>query len=425
MNKFSVVLGYELKQYFKDKGYLAITFIIAIVGAVALFLPRFIDLSGFTGVDKEGKVIEAEEGSNVTDPMNFAIYDKNGIIVKDILDAYYPDSTITKANSEEEVKELVENEEVEAGFVIESYNKYDYYVYNKGVFDANKELFNSALRAMSRYSYAATQGIDYAELEMVVNLPVEANDIVLGKDNEDNYWYSYMLVIFVFMLIIMYGQMIAVSVTNEKSNRSIEVLVTSTSPNSLLFGKVIAGAIAGLFQAGFILGAILISYGANRAVWGNVLDMILNIPANVLVAFAAFGLGGFLFYAFLYGAMGALVSKTEDVSKSSGGLMMIIMIVYFISLAQLTNVDGPIMKVLSFLPVSSYSAMFVRIAMGTVSMAEIIISFVILVISIFVAGIIGAKIYRMGTLRYGNPIKLTTALKDIRKKWNENKTLKN
>ena len=205
------------------------------------------------------------------------------------------------------VKELVENEEVEAGFVIESYNKYDYYVYNKGVFDANKELFNSALRAMSRYSYAATQGIDYAELEMVVNLPVEANDIVLGKDNEDNYWYSYMLVIFVFMLIIMYGQMIAVSVTNEKSNRSIEVLVTSTSPNSLLFGKVIAGAIAGLFQAGFILGAILISYGANRAVWGNVLDMILNIPANVLVAFAAFGLGGFLFYAFLYGAMGALV----------------------------------------------------------------------------------------------------------------------
>ena len=416
MNKFSVVLGYELKQYFKDKGYLAITFIIAIVGAVALFLPRFIDLSGFTGVDKEGKVIEAEEGSNVTDPMNFAIYDKNGIIVKDILDAYYPDSTITKANSEEEVKELVENEEVEAGFVIESYNKYDYYVYNKGVFDANKELFNSALRAMSRYSYAATQGIDYAELEMVVNLPVEANDIVLGKDNEDNYWYSYMLVIFVFMLIIMYGQMIAVSVTNEKSNRSIEVLVTSTSPNSLLFGKVIAGAIAGLFQAGFILGAILISYGANRAVWGNVLDMILNIPANVLVAFAAFGLGGFLFYAFLYGAMGALVSKTEDVSKSSGGLMMIIMIVYFISLVQLTNVDGPIMKVLSFLPVSSYSAMFVRIAMGTVSMAEIIISFVILVISIFVAGIIGAKIYRMGTLRYGNPIKLTTALKDIRKK---------
>ena len=64
---------------------------------------------------------------------------------------------------------------------------------------------------------------------------------------------------------------------------------------------------------------------------------------------------------------------------------------------------------------SSYSAMFVRIAMGTVNTWEIIVSFVILVASIFGAGILGAKIYRMGTLRYGNPIKLTVALKDLKK----------
>ena len=59
--------------------------------------------------------------------------------------------------------------------------------------------------------------------------------------------------------------------------------------------------------------------------------------------------------------------------------------------------------------------MVVRIAMGTVNTWEIIVSFVILVASIFGAGILGAKIYRMGTLRYGNPIKLTAALKDLKK----------
>ena len=217
------------------------------------------------------------------------------------------------------------------------------------------------------------------------------------------------------MLIVFYGQMIAVAVTNEKSNRSIEVLVTTTTPNSLLFGKVIAGAIASLCQVGIILGAVLLSYQANRSLWGGMLDMVFNIPAEVLISFAFFGLGGYLFYAFLYGAMGALVSKTEDISKSSGGLMMVVMIVYFIALLQLTNVDGIAMKVLSFLPISSYSAMFVRIAMGTVNTWEIIVSFVILVASIFGAGILGAKIYRMGTLRYGNPIKLTAALKDLKK----------
>ena len=79
------------------------------------------------------------------------------------------------------------------------------------------------------------------------------------------------------------------------------------------------------------------------------------------------------------------------------------------------NVDGPIIKVLSFLPISSYSTMFARIAMGTVAPWEIIISFLILAASIFGAGVLGAKIYRMGTLRYGNPISLTKALKDLKK----------
>ena len=70
---------------------------------------------------------------------------------------------------------------------------------------------------------------------------------------------------------------------------------------------------------------------------------------------------------------------------------------------------------LSFLPVSSYSTMFARIAMGTVAAWEIVVSFLILVLSIAGTGLLGAKLYRMGTLRYGNPIKLGAALKDIRK----------
>ena len=111
---------------------------------------------------------------------------------------------------------------------------------------------------------------------------------------------------------------------------------------------------------------------------------------------------------------GALVSKTEDISKAISGLMLVIMVVYMLSLTQLSNVDGIIIKVLSFLPVSSYSAMFARIAMGSVSMVEVIISGVILIISIIGAGWIGALIYRMGTLRYGNPIKVTNLLKEMK-----------
>ena len=316
--------------------------------------------------------------------------------------------------TEENIEEAVKAEEIDAGFVIRSYDEMDYYVLNKGLMDMEKDMLESALVTAGQMKYCEEHNLDFTEMNSIYNKEIVVNEEILGKDTESNFWYCYAFEILVFMMIVLYGQMIATAVTVEKSNRSIEVLVTSTTPTSLLFGKVIAGAIASVVQVGVILLSILGSYQLNRESWGGMLDMVLDIPGEVLLTFAVFGLGGFLFYAFLHGAMGALVSKTEDVSKAIGGLMMVIMIVYFLSLMQLSNVDGIIIKVLSFLPFSSYSAMFARIAMGSVSMAEVVISGVILLISIIGAGWLGAIIYRMGTLRYGNPIKLTKILKEMK-----------
>jgi len=415
MRKFGIVLKYELREYFTSKGFMMLTFVIAFLGAVLLFLPRFIDMSDFTGVQVVGKEEEQEETSE-GDVTKFAYIDltETGVLQEELLQQMIPGIDWHRMNSIEELKQGVE-EDYDAGFAVTGPTEYDYYVFNKSMTDSNTAMFDEIMKQMYRVNYCAANGLDLNEIAEMYNVPITVNEQILNKDSGSNYWYCYVLVIIVFMLIVYYGQMIAVSVTNEKSNRAIEVLVTSTTPNSLLFGKVIAGAIGGLFQMGFILGAVLISYSVNREQWGGMLDMFLYIPAEVLLAFAFFGLGGYLFYAFLYGAMGALVSKTEDISKTISGLMLVIMVVYFFSLMQLMNVDGPIIKVLSFLPISSYSTMFARIAMGTVAPWEIIISFLILAASIFGAGVLGAKIYRMGTLRYGNPISLTKALKDLKK----------
>lgn len=416
MKKFLVVLQYELKEYVRNKSFVITTLLFAILGSAALFLPRVIDMSGFLGTQTPSQEEAPDQSqSEEADKETMLLYDQAGVMDSEVLEAVFPDAQWESVTDMETITSRIEKQEADAAFVVKSETEYDYYVFNKGMYDQDKSLFETALGMSLRKAYCEANGLDFTQLESKVYPSFTANEQVLGKDTTSNYWYCYILVILVFMLIVFYGQMIAVAVTNEKSNRSIEVLVTTTTPNSLLFGKVIAGAIASLCQVGIILGAVLLSYQANRSLWGGMLDMVFNIPAEVLISFAFFGLGGYLFYAFLYGAMGALVSKTEDISKSSGGLMMVVMIVYFIALLQLTNVDGIAMKVLSFLPISSYSAMFVRIAMGTVNTWEIIVSFVILVASIFGAGILGAKIYRMGTLRYGNPIKLTAALKDLKK----------
>ena len=412
MKKFGVIFQYELMNYIKNKSYVITTVIIALVAGIIMFVPNFIDIGSVTG---ENKNDVSDENSGADSDSTILVYDKSGMVTDiSFIQNFYPDDAIKKASGENELVDKVKADEVSAGFVVNSLTDYDYYVYNQSMTDDNQVVFTQVMTVLNQMVYCQKNGIDYASLTQAFNPQIDCHENILGKDMGSNYWYCYGLVMIIFMIIIMYGSMVATSVTQEKSNRTMEVLVTSVDTNLLFFAKVLAGAVAALIQSAVMLGTVLISYKINQDKWGGMLNMILDIPANVLVVFALFGIGGFLFYTFIYGAMGALVSKTEDINKSAGGVQMVIMIVYFITLASLTDVDGIMIKVTSFLPVSSYSAMFARVAMGSVNTWEIVVSFIILVASIVVVGIIGAKIYRMGTLRYGNTIKLSNAFKSIK-----------
>lgn len=422
MKKFLTVYEFELVSYLKNKSFVVTTIVLAVLLFGVMFLPRVFDISDMLGIEStktetvSGEDTNAEDTGDVEAATGLGLVDEQGVFadVTVLEQAFGKDVTFQVMKNEKELKRAVEQEDVAAGFDVKDDLHYEYYVLNREMFDENQAIFEEVLSMMHQQRFCEEQGIDYASFMAEYNAPVDCTEQILGKDAEDNYWYCYALVIVIFMMIILYGVMVATSVTVEKSNRSIEVLVTSIDAKYLLFGKVFAGATAAIVQLGLILAAVLGGYGMNHTFWGDALDMVLDIPGEVLAAFAVFGIGGFLFYAFLYGAMGALVSKTEDINKTAGTLQMAIMLVYFVVLFQLQNPDGIVMKVCSFLPFSSYSAMFVRIGMGTVAVWEIVVSAVILFASIFGVGWLAAKIYRMGTLRYGNPIKLSTALKNIK-----------
>ncbi len=422
MKKFSVVFMYELKNYIQNKSYMVSTIVIAVLLAAIMFLPRVIDMSSMLGGDTSTSsptqdIAEEDENSNQhsEDSGSLLIYDKSGVFgdLSLVKSAFY-NYTIQTKTSKEDIEEAVKNSDDTIGFVVNSLTEYDYYVNNSSMYDSNCDIFNNLLITANQIKFCQDNGLDYEQSISYFYPDIKSNKNVLGKDMSNNYTYCYILIIFIFMIIILYGVMVATSVTQEKSNRTIEVLITSSNTNVLFFGKVFAGAVAALFQTALILGATIISYQINRDAWNGILDFVLDIPSEVLITFAFFGLGGFLFYTFIYGAVGALVSKTEDINKSAGGIQMIIMIVYFAVLVQLGNIDGIVMKVASWLPISSYSAMFARVAMGNVEMWEVVVSFVILAASIVGVGFLGAAIYRMGTLRYGNPIKLSNAIKAIK-----------
>lgn len=419
MKQFWTVFQFELSSYGKSKSFVLTTLLLVVLLFGASFLPRVVDMSSMLGIEStKDKTDNKDDEKEVRD---LAICDETGLLPDvSVLEQVFEQAGVKvkfqKVDGKDALSKKVEQEDVKAGFLVQETSKFDYYIINtNGDSEVDVEVFQQIMQSVHKQEVCSSYGVEQPEVLLAaLEQPVESNMQILGKDMESNFWYCYVLVIVIFMIIIYYGVMIATAVTTEKSNRAIEVLVTSVDSTYLLFGKVFAGAVAAFIQVGSILASALVGYSVNHTYWGDKLDMILKIPGNVLVTFAVFGLGGFLFYAFLYGAVGALVSKTEDIGKTAGSLQMIIMIVYFAVLTQLQNVDGIIMKVCSFLPVSSYSAMFVRIGMGKVSMVEVVISAIILYASIFFAGWIGAKIYRMGTLRYGNPIKIGNALKDLK-----------
>lgn len=407
MKRFWTIFSFEFISYMKNKAYLLTTFALAVVLGVVMFIPSFVDLS---------KLDEETEGDE-QELVKYGVVDDSGYYTDlSMFESVFEGSDFCVYDKEAELKSAVENEDLDAGFYIEDLQNYKYFVKNTDWADENQYILEQVMTEVYRQITLTGQGMDYETISSVYAEEVKGDVEVLGKDMENNYWYCYMLTILVFVMVMYYGAMIATSIAKEKSNRSIEMLVTSVNSTYLLFGKVLAAVCAVFVQVVAILGVTLACYGINREAWDYKLDMLLHIPTPVLLAFAVFGIGGFLFYAFCFGALGALVSRTEDINSSTGALNMILMVVYFAVLMQLTNVDGIVIRVCSFLPISSYSAMFVRIGMGEVATWEVIVSAVILYASVIGAGWIGAKIYRLGTLRYGNPIKLSKAIGELRKK---------
>ncbi len=401
MKDFFTVLRFELVSFLRNKTFIISTIIICLIAAVGLSFPTI--KNAFSTLINQEQDNESEK-----DIKKYGIVDPNNVIDNlKALESNFLDGTLTVLTDEDELESKVHSGDLNAGYIVQSPTSYEYVVQNNDLLDKNLYALEEILIRAFRTQEFKEMGIDYAQIEGLINPEIEVETKILGKDSASNYFYTYALVMVLYMMIILYGQLIATAVASEKSNRTMEVLVTSTKSTNLIFGKVIGLAIAGILQTSLIIGTSLLAYKLNEKAWESSLDFLFNVPSDVMFAFVAFGILGYLLYAFIYGALGALVSRTEDVSASSTPVMILFISVFAISMIGMQDTSGILIKVASFIPFSSFMAMFVRVAMGSVSKFEVMISLLILGATTAFTGILASKIYRAGTLMYGNRVKLT------------------
>ena len=221
---------------------------------------------------------------------------------------------------------------------------------------------------------------------------------------------SFGMTVLIFMMIILYGTWIAMSVVEEKSSRVMEVILNAATPFQLLTGKVLGVGAVALTQYGALLAAGVLALFLHGAVAGVVLgpDDSAGLPEGLtiplLLLFGIYGVLGFLVYATLYAAAGSLVSRQEDVNAAVMPLTLISTAGYLIAVYAsigLLDIRSGWVAVLSQIPFVSPFMMLGRVTSGQVTVPEVLLSIAILVASIVGALWLAARIYRAGVLLYG------------------------
>lgn len=413
MRQFGTILSFELKNYFKNKVFVGITVFLVALIAIVMCFPRIsatfasdeADAAEVTSEDKSIMLIKAQT-------------EEQAMLTEELFSAVFTDYEIRGTGDDiSAIQEQILSGEAECAFVMTGDTSYTYYVNNLSMYDMNAEIANEVLQKLYQMNAMMEAGITPEKTASIMSIEITGSVENLGVDQMDNFFYTYIMIFALYMVILLYGQMVSTNVATEKSSRAMEVLVTSAKPTAMMFGKVLASCLAGLMQLVAVFGAALLFYQLNKSYWGGniIVESIFNIPPALLVYMLVFFVLGFLIYAFLFGAIGSTATKLEDINTSTMPLMFLFIIAFMVVVFSMSsgNIDNAAMKVCSFVPFTSPMAMFTRIAMSTVPWYEILISIGILIGSTIGVGVISAKIYRVGVLLYGTTPKIGAILKAV------------
>ena len=423
MKQFGKILKFELKYYLKNKVFVGVTVFLVLLIAAVMFFPRITAMfeeDNTVDVGDVGNVEIGDEQNQDDLPVMLIKAEEAELaeMVRETFAAAFNGYNVQITDSAiDDVKSIITAGEAECAFVLTSPIEYIYYVNNLSMYDSNASMADEMLRHLYQTNALVQSGLTAEEAGDIMNIFVSGSVESLGKDQMENFFYTYIMIFALYMVILLYGQMVATNVATEKSSRAMEVLITSAKPTSMMFGKVIASCLAGLIQLVAVFGSALVFYNLNKSYWGGnmIIDSIFNIPTELFVYMLVFFILGFLIYAFMFGAVGSTASKLEDINTSVMPITLLFIIAFIVVVTSMSsgNIDNTLMTVCSYIPFTSPMAMFTRICMSTVPLYEILISIAILIGSTVGIGVISAKIYRVGVLLYGTTPKIGSIIKAV------------
>ena len=271
--------------------------------------------------------------------------------------------------------------------------------------------------------------------EVKVDSAIKTIRITDDGDEKDvsstvSFFLGIVMTFILYMFLIMYGQMVMTSIIEEKNNRVLELIVSSVKPTQLMMGKIIGVGLVAIFQiaiwavivcvmSGIIMPVILpeevmsevsmFNAGTfNASTAGNDPDMIKAIAmmtsvgyiAKLFLYMALFLIGGFLFYASIFAAIGSSVDNVQDASQLQTFALMPILLAIIFSMSVGSDPNSTLAVWLSMIPFTSPMVMLARVPFD-IATWQIWVSLAILFVSFVFMAWFAGKIYRVGIFMYG------------------------
>ena len=407
MRDILTVMKFTIKDMVKRKSFIISTIIILILIVIGFNIPRL--LKSIKGEDWTGEKLLIVDSSDVFEG-NLELLKENDL-------GYEIEIS---QNTYEEVKQKIDNEEIDSSIIIEKENdniKIRYIVKSTTMMDGVPEDIINTINTLYTNLQIGKLGLTEEQLQSL-----QPNFEFSLEQTEEQEAHGNVLIMMLMSLVLFYAiyfcaYQVSSSITTEKTSKIMETLVTSTSPRTIILGKTLGIGLVGLIQMVLIVGTAVLSAKAflDKELIESVLDLSNITPALGAITLVYFILG-YLAYALLYALTGSTVSKPEDIQSANSPVALISVAGFYLSYFTMMNPTSNLNLIASYLPISSAFCMPFRIMMGLAEPKDIIISIAILVITIAVIAKVAIKIYSNAILNYGTKMSLRDMLNVYKQK---------
>ena len=402
MKDFMTVFRYELKTQLTKKSAIVTTVIIMVILLLVSSLPRLIAMfdngaseAGTSGIQDAGYVLSDTALQSLLAP-----------VLGEAVNSPYPDrEALTKALREKTIQ---------VGFVVNPDLSYEAIYQDRQMTDSRDTAMGEILSRLKRERMILELGLTPENFAAIESTRAEGKVTVMGRNSMNNYFISFAMMLAVYMMVLLYGNGVSSVIAREKDSRTMEILITSTRPSSLILGKVAASGTAAVIMFGMLVLSGVIGFQLNKETYPQMIMMMLSgsLTPGFIWSYIFFSFFGFILYLFLFAALGSTVSKMEDLASATSLVQFLFIAAYLLATVSAQMPDSTLAVIGSVVPFTSVMVMPLRCAMTTVPWGQLILAGGLMLLFVAFFAFLSIKIYRWGSLNYGNKTKLIKVVRE-------------